>query len=154
MAHTYTKLHVHIVFSVRKSECCIPVDLREDLHRYITGIVQNQGHKMLAINSMPDHIHIFLGLRPDVALSDVVRDIKSNSSRWIHDQHSRVRRFEWQRGYGAFSYAHSQIDAVVKYIRNQQMHHQRVSFREEYLAFLKKFGVSYDVRYVFEDATG
>jgi len=153
MAHTYTKIHIHIVFSVRKSICRIPDDLREELHRYITGIVQNQGHKMLAVNSMPDHIHIFIGLKPDVSLSSLVRDIKANSSRWIHEHNSAARQFEWQRGYGAFSYAHSQVDAVVRYVRDQQKHHQRVVFREEYLTFLQKFGVSYDLKYVFEDAT-
>lgn len=105
---------------------------------------------MLAINSMPDHIHIFVSMKPDAALSDLVRDIKSNSSKWINDEKSKHVKFEWQEGYGAFSYSHSQIGDVISYIRNQQEHHRKKPFREEYLDFLRKFGISYDPKYLFD----
>ncbi len=150
MANTFTQLYIQIVFSVRSRASLIKDQWRENLHRYITGIVQNKGHKMLAINSMPDHIHIFVSMKPDAALSDLVRDIKSNSSKWINDEKSKHVKFEWQEGYGAFSYSHSQIGDVISYIRNQQEHHRKKPFREEYLDFLRKFGISYDPKYLFD----
>ena len=150
MANTFTQVHIHIVFSVRNRASLIHDHWREDLHRYVTGIVQNKGHKMLAVNSMPDHIHIFIGLKPDVAISDIVRDIKANSSKWINEEKRIPGRFEWQEGYGAFSYAHSQVQDVIAYIRNQQEHHRVRTFREEYVEFLHKFNVSYNPKYVFD----
>ena len=150
MANTFTQLHIHIVFSVRHRASIIRDEWREDLHRYIAGIVQNKGHKMLAINSMPDHIHIFIGLKPDVAVSDIVRDMKANSSRWINEEKRTVGRFEWQEGYDAFSYAHSQVGDVIAYVRNQQEHLRTKTFREEYIEFLHQVGVPYDPKYVFD----
>ena len=150
MANTFTQLHIQIVFSVRNRNSLIRDAWREHLHQYITGIVRNKGHKMLAINSMPDHIHIFVGLKPDVSVSDLVRDIKANSSKWINTEKLTGIRFEWQEGYGAFSYGHSQIGDVVSYILNQQEHHKTRTFREEYIDFLHKFDVRYDPEYVFD----
>lgn len=150
MANTFTQVHIQIVFSVRSRASLIKDEWREDLHRYITGIVQNKGHKMLAINSMPDHIHVFIGMKPEAALSDLVRDIKSNSSRWVNDEKPMRVKFEWQEGYGAFSYSHSQIGDVIAYIQKQQEHHRRKPFREEYLEFVKKFDIAYDPRYLFD----
>lgn len=150
MANTFTQIYIQIVFSVRSRASLIEDGWRENLHRYITGIVQNKGHKMLAINSMPDHIHIFVGMKPDAALSDLVRDIKSNSSKWANDEKSNRIKFEWQEGYGAFSYSHSQIDDVITYIQKQQEHHRVRPFREEYLGFIRKFHITYDPKYLFD----
>lgn len=120
------------------------------MYKYISGIIKNNGHKLLAINGMPDHIHIFTGLNPKVSISDTVRDIKANSSKFINDKKFVTGRFEWQEGFGAFSYSHSQIDSVIKYIKNQEIHHKKRTFKEEYLELLKKFDVVYDERYVFK----
>ncbi|MBL7779010.1 MAG: IS200/IS605 family transposase [Chitinophagales bacterium] len=150
MANTYTQLYIQIVFAVKGRQNLIPKSRKEELHKYITGIVQKRKHKMLAINSMPDHIHIFVGLQPEQSISDLVRDIKTNSSSFITEHNFVSQKFNWQQGYGAFSYAQSQIDAVVKYILNQEVHHRKKSFKEEYLEFLQKFEVEYDERYLFD----
>ena len=149
MPNTYTQIYIHVVFAVKHRDAMISRGWKERLHRYATGIIQNQGHKLIAINSMPDHAHIFIGMRPDAALSDLVRDIKRDSTNFINDKIKPRGRFNWQEGFGAFSYSRSQIDSVAKYIMNQEEHHRRKSFREEYEAMLKKFGVSYDSRYLF-----
>ncbi len=120
------------------------------LHKYITGIVKNKGQKLIAINSMPDHVHIFIGMKPSIALSDLVGDIKASSSAFINTKKWIREKFNWQEGFGAFSYGHSQIDAVVKYIQDQEEHHAKKSFREEYLDMLKKFNVEYDEKYLFK----
>ena len=150
MANTYTQIYIQIVFSVKQWVSLIQNEWREELHKYVTGIVQNKGHKMLAINSMPDHIHIFIGMKPDTALPDLVRDVKANSSKWINNNKLHHGRFEWQEGYGAFSYSYSKIGKVIEYIQNQQEHRKKTTFREEYPEFLKKFTVPYDSRYVFD----
>ena len=150
MANTYTQLYIQIVFAVKGRQNLIPKSRKEELHKYITGIVQKRKHKMLAINSMPDHIHIFVGLHPEQSISDLVRDIKTNSSSFITENNFVNQKFNWQQGYGAFSYAQSQIDAVVKYILNQEVHHRKKSFKEEYLEFLQKFAIEYDERYLFD----
>ena len=150
MANTYTQIYIHIVFAVQHRNVLISTSWKERLHKYTTGIIQNQGHKLIAINTMPDHVHIFIGMKPDVALSDLVRDIKRDSTNFVNKE-IRVRgKFAWQEGFGAFSYSHSQIDSVVKYIMNQEEHHSRRTFREEYEAMLKEFAIEYDARYVFE----
>jgi len=150
MSNTYTQIHIHVVFAVRRRAPLISRAWKERLHQYITGIVQNQGHKLIAINSMPDHIHIFIGMRPDAALSDLVRDIKRDSTNFVNQTFCPPTRFGWQEGFGAFTYSHSQIDTVVKYILNQEKHHRRKSFREEYEAILKDFAIQYDTRFLFE----
>ncbi|MGA0558770.1 IS200/IS605 family transposase [Larkinella sp. VNQ87] len=150
MPNTYTQIYLHIIFAVKNRHGLIRSTWKEDLYRYMTGIVQNQGHKLLAINGMPDHVHIFLGLNPNQSISNLLQDLKGDSSRWINTQQLVTGRFEWQAGYGAFSYSHSQIDKVVKYIINQEEHHRQKTFLEEYTTFLQKFNVSYDERYLFK----
>ncbi len=150
MANTYTQIYIQIVFAVRNRATFISPRWKERLHKYITGIVQNKGHKLLAINSMPDHLHIFIGMKPDEALSDLVRDVKRDSTNFVNQEIKPPGKFAWQEGFGAFSYSRSDIDAVVKYILRQEEHHRRKTFREEYETFLKEFAVEYDARYVFE----
>ncbi len=150
MADTYTQLYIHIVFAVKGRGCFLPKEHKEALHQYITRIITNKRQTVIRINSMPDHIHILVGMTPDIALSDLVRDIKANSSKFINKKAWIAGRFEWQSGFGAFSYWHSQLDTVVRYIKNQETHHSRQTFREEYLAFLKRFNVPYNPMYVFD----
>jgi REP element-mobilizing transposase RayT len=150
MPNTYAKLYIQIVFAVHGRQNLIPKLHKEELHKYITGIIQKRNHKMLAINVMPDHAHIFVGLNPSLSISDLVRDIKTNSSAFITEKKIVRNKFKWQEGYGAFSYSQSQVDAVVKYVLNQEEHHRKKSFRDEYMEFLKKFNVEYDDRYLFE----
>jgi len=128
----------------------MPVKHKEELNKYTTGIIQNRKHKLLAINYMPDHVHIFVGYNPAQSIPDLMRDIKANSAKFINEKCWMPGRFQWQNGYGAFSYSHSQIDAVVNYINNQEEHHKKASFREEYLLFLEKFAVDYDPEYLFD----
>ena len=155
MADTYTQLYIHIIFAVKGRQSLIPKQHKDELHKYITGIIDSKQQTAIQINSMPDHIHILVGITPDVAISDLVRDIKANSSKFINKKRWIAGRFEWQTGFAAFSYAHSQLDTVARYIKNQEEHHSRQTFREEYLAFLKRFNVSYHPKYVFDadDAT-
>ena len=131
-------------------ECTIHPKWENELQKYITGIVQKNGHKMLAINGMPDHLHVFFGMKPNQSLSELVRDIKSNSSKWINERNFVKGKFAWQEGYGAFSYGHSQLDNVILYINNQKNHHKKRNFRDEYLDFLKKFDVDFKHEYLFD----
>ena len=130
MANTYTQIYIHIVFAVQGRYNLIPKTIREELHKYITGIVQNRNQKMLAILCMPDHTHILVGMKPDISVSDLTRDIKAISSKFINDNRLLKGKFNWQVGFGAFSYSKSQIDSVVKYILNQEQHHKRKTFRD------------------------
>jgi REP-associated tyrosine transposase len=150
MANTYTQLYVQIVFAVQGRQSLIRPQHNDELQKYITGIVPRQSQKLIAINNMPDHFHILIGQKPNVALSDLVRDVKAGSSGFINDQRWVLGRFSWQEGFGAFSYSHSQLDAVIRYIQNQQAHHRRTSFQEEYLELLKRFNVPHDQRYTFQ----
>lgn len=150
MANTYTQIYIQVVFSVQGRQSLIQRERKEELYKYISGIVRNKKQKLIAINGMADHVHIFLGMKPDIALSDLVRDIKNNSSKFVNEKRWIRGRFNWQEGFGAFSYGHSQIDAVVKYIQNQERHHAKRTFREEYIEMLKKFNVEYDERYLFQ----
>ncbi|HOY48673.1 MAG TPA: IS200/IS605 family transposase [Chryseolinea sp.] len=150
MSDTYTQLYIHLVFSVKGRNNFIQSIWEDELHKYITAVVQTDRHKMLAINGMPDHIHIFLGLNPAFSISDLVKDIKRASNNWINDKGFVKGRFEWQSGYGAFSYSRSQIDSVCKYIHNQKIHHARFSFKSEYVELLKLFDVSFKADYLFE----
>ena len=152
MANTYTQLYIHTIFAVQNRQSLIHSNWEEQLYKYITGIVTNQGHKMLAINGMPDHLHVLIGMNPVQSLSDLMQDIKGDSSKWINKNKFVKGRFSWQKGYGAFSYASSHLDNVVKYILNQKEHHKKKTFIEEYVAFLKAFEVEYDERYVFKPA--
>ena len=150
MANTYTQITIHIVFAVQRRENFIRPAFKDEVFKYITGIISHKQQKLLCINGMPDHVHILIGLEPTMALSDLVRDIKANSSRFINEQQWLRWKFEWQSGFGAFSYSRSQRPAVIRYIENQEQHHARRSFREEYLEMLKKFEVEYNGKYVFE----
>ena len=147
---TYSQIYIQIVFSVINRSNSISNEWKNELYKYISGIITAKGQKLIAINGVSDHIHIFVGLKPNIAISDLVRDIKNNSSKYINEKHLTKGRFYWQEGYGAFSYSHSQIDSVCKYINNQEIHHKKKTFKEEYLDFLKIFNVKYDDRYVFK----
>jgi putative transposase len=150
MANTYTQIHIQCVMAVKFRQALIQPLWQERLHQYITGIVQNNGHKMLAINSMPDHLHLFFGFRPTQALSDLMRIVKGESSEWINNEKFNPATFRWQDGYGAFSYSRSQIKPVCIYIENQQVHHRKKTFLDEYKHILDQFEVEYDERYIFK----
>jgi REP element-mobilizing transposase RayT len=150
MANTYTQIYIQIVFAVQGRQSLIQAERNDELQKYITGIVTNQGQKLIAINNMPDHMHILIGQKPTMALSDLVRDIKAGSSGFINERRWVAGRFSWQEGFGAFSYGHSQLGAVIRYIQNQQQHHRRRSFAEEYEQLLERFNIPHDERYVFQ----
>ncbi|MEP6912633.1 MAG: IS200/IS605 family transposase [bacterium] len=150
MANTFSQIYIQMVFAVSNRLSLIRPEFKEDLHKYITGIVRNQGQKLIVIDGMPDHLHILIGLRPAMALADLVRDIKSDSSDFINKNKWIRGRFSWQEGYGAFSYGHSQLDTIIRYIQNQEKHHKRRSFKDEYLAWLKKYEIPFEEKYVFE----
>ena len=150
MADTYTQLYIRIIFAVKGRESFIPKQHKEALHRYISRIITHKKQTVIQINSMPDHVDILVGITPDVAISDLVRDIKASSSKWINRKTWVVGRFEWQAGFGAFSYAHSQLDRVVDYIKNQEAHHSGRTSQAEYLEFLERFDVRYNPEYVFD----
>jgi putative transposase len=149
MADTYTQIHIQIVFAVQGRQNLIHRDHKEQLQKYISGIVRNQKHKLIAINCMPDHTHIFLGLRPDAALSDLVRDIKACTSAFINEQRWIPGKFCWQEGFGAFSHSHSDVDKITRYILHQEEHHRIKTFKEEYLQVLQDFSVTYNEAYLF-----
>ena len=150
MANTYTQCYFQLVFAVKNRDALIKKSWKNELEKYITGIVQNHKHKLLAINAMPDHIHIFIGYYICQLIPDLVEEIKTSSNAWIKTGNFSKFKFEWQKGYGAFTCSHSQIDAVVKYIVNQEIHHQKKSFREEYLEMLLKNEIEFKDEYVFE----
>jgi REP element-mobilizing transposase RayT len=149
MANTYTQIYIHVVFAVEGRQNLIAREHNDELQKYIAGILSAQRQKLIAINNMPDHLHFRAGLRPDSSLSDLVRDVKANSSRFINEQRWVAGRFSWQEGFGAFSYSRSQLGTVIRYIENQQKHHAQKTFREEYIGLLERFGVEYDARYIF-----
>ncbi len=151
MANTYTQIHLHFVFVVKYRNRVIHNSWKQGLYKYITGIVQNNGHKMIAINGMPDHIHLLVGMRPNQSVSDLMQDVKANASRWINEKQYLPKKFEWQEGYGAFSYSKSQIGNAARYIESQEEHHKRKTFREEYLEFLNEFEIDYNEQYIFYD---
>lgn len=150
MANTYTNLFIQIVFAVKGRQNLITPNIREELHKYITGIVSHRNQKLYAVFAMPDHVHILVSMSPNISVSDLVRDIKAGSSKFINDKGLINGKFNWQEGYGAFSYSKSSVDAVVKYINNQEEHHKKRSFRDEYLELLQKFEIDYDLKYVFD----
>lgn len=150
MANTYTQIYIQVVFAVSGRLSLIRDEHKEEIYKYITGIIRNDGHKLISINGMSDHLHLLIGLKPDMALSDLVRDIKSNSSKFINQRRLAHGNFGWQEGCGAFSYGHSQLDTIVRYIQNQERHHSRRSFRDEYLTLLRKFQVDFEGKCVFD----
>lgn len=151
MANTYTQIHVQFVFAVKFRNGLIHASFKEELYQYISGIIKANNHKLLAINGMPDHLHIFIGMRPTQSISDLLQDIKGSSSKWINEKKFLKVKFEWQEGYGAFSYSKSHVNNVINYIQNQENHHKKETFREEYLKFLNVFEIEYDERYIFNE---
>ncbi len=151
MANTYTQIHLHLIFAVKYRTGIIEDKWKDELYKYITGIIQSNNHKLLIINGMPDHIHILIGIRPNQSVSELLQDIKGSSSKWINEKGFVKGKFEWQEGFGAFSYSKSQIKDVIKYIENQEEHHKKRTFREEYLAFLDAFEVEYNEKYIFKE---
>lgn len=151
MANTYSQLYVQIVFAVKGRQNLISNKWKDELYKYITGIVTNENQKLISINGMSDHIHILIGIKPNRALSDLVRDIKANSSRFINEKRWINGKFEWQSGFGAFTYSHSHLANVINYIQNQEEHHKTKTFKEEYIGFLKAFEIDYKDEYVFEE---
>ncbi len=150
MANTYTQIYIQVVFAVQGRQCLIQPENKEEIYKYITGIVTNQGQKMLQINGVADHVHLLIGLKPNIALSDLVRDIKAGSSKFINENRWIRGKFHWQEGFGAFSYGHSQLDTIIQYIANQETHHLQKSFKNEYLALLRKFDIAFEDKYVFD----
>ena len=150
MANTYSQITIHAVFVVKYRENIITKEWREQLHQYISGIISNKGAKSLADGGWKDHVHILFGLPVATSISDFMNAVKANSSRWINDQHFVKGKFEWQSGYGAFSYAKSQRNIVIKYIMNQEEHHRKKTFKEEYLQLLHDFDIVYESKYLFE----
>lgn len=151
MANTYTQIHIQLVFVVKFRSGLIQFAWKEELYKYITGIISENGHKLLAINGMPDHLHILLGLRPSQSISDLTMHIKGSSSKWINSKGFLNCRFEWQEGFGAFSYSKKEVPKIINYIKNQENHHRVKTFKEEYAKFLKDFEVDYDERYIFKE---
>lgn len=149
MSGTFSQIYIQIIFAVKNRDSLISVEQETELYKYITGIVQNKGQKILAINGMPDHIHIFIGMKPNCCLSDLVREVKKSSNEFIKEKNFSKFKFNWQEGYGAFSYNHSAIDNVIKYVLNQKEHHRKQTFKEEYLDFLNKFQIEFKEEYLF-----
>lgn len=149
MANTYTQVHIQVVFAVQNRDCIIHNSWKDELYKYISGIVQKNNHKLLAINGMPDHIHILFGLRPSQSISGLMQDIKGCSSKWINEKKLVQSKFSWQEGYGAFSYSRKEVPAIIRYIVNQPAHHSSKAFTEEYLDLLKSFDVEYEERFIF-----
>jgi putative transposase len=151
MANTYTQIYLQLIFAVQDRISLIKESWEVELYKYITGIIQNNGHKLIAINGVPNHIHIFIGYKPHQLIPELLQDIKGFSSKWINKQGFVKAKFSWQESYGAFSYSHSHIDSVVKYIMNQKGHHKKRTFREEYLEFLKKYNIPFNEKYILRD---
>ena len=149
MADTYVQAYFHLVFAVRNRDALIRKSWKDELEKYITGIVQNNGHKLIAIGTMPDHIHIFIGYNLNQTIPYVVEKIKTSTNHWIKECKLTKFKFHWQKGYGAFTQSHSQIATVAKYVLNQEDHHSKTTFKEEYLEMLNEFQVAYKDEYLF-----
>ena len=150
MGNTYTQIHIQVVFVVKYRAGVIKEEWEEELFKYITTIVQNNGHKVLQINGMPDHVHLLFGMRPTQDLSILMKQIKMDSSKWINGRSLTPSKFVWQPGYGAFSYSKWDVDKVIRYIKNQKVQHRGTTFKEEYMKLLEDFGIDYDQKYLFK----
>ena len=150
MAGTFSQLHIQLVFAVKGRQSLIDKSLNTELYKYISGIIKGKNQKPIIVNGMPDHLHIFIGLRPSMSIDAITRDIKNNSSNFINDRGFTKKKFAWQGGYGAFSYSHSHIERVYNYILNQEIHHKKKTFKTEYIGLLKKFEIEYNEKYLFE----
>ncbi|WP_179006051.1 IS200/IS605 family transposase [Winogradskyella forsetii] len=151
MANTYTQLYFHIVFAVKGRDNHIATKWKDELYKYITGIISNKEQKLMIINGMPNHVHLLIGTKPTCTLSDLIRDIKANSSKWINDKQLINCKFEWQSGFGAFTVSQSQVPKIVNYIKNQEEQHQSKSFKEEYIGFLNAYDIDFNSAYIFND---
>jgi putative transposase len=151
MANTYTQLHIQLVFAVKYRRALIEESWETELQKYFTGIIQNKNHKMLQVNNVADHIHIFIGMRPDQSISSLVQLVKAESTNWINENKLSKKSFYWQEGFGAFSYSRSHVQRVINYIKNQKEHHKKQNFLEEYRKLLQSFEVDWDERYIFKE---
>jgi putative transposase len=151
MANTYTQIHIQAVFAVKYRKYTISKDWKDELYKYMTGIIQNNGHKLLQINGMPDHIHILFGMRPTQKLSDLMQQVKQDSTEWINSKGFEQGKFAWQSGFGGFSYSKSDLPNIINYIKNQEEHHKTVTFRDEYLKLLRDFDIDFNEAYIFND---
>jgi len=151
MANTYHQLYIQTVFPVKYRRALIQPGWKSELQSVIGNLINESGCKTIIVNGVEDHMHCFMGLKQSISVSEVMKSVKAKSSKWINDSGYLANRFEWQKGFGCFSYSHSHVDAVFHYIKDQEKHHQRVSFRDEYISMLKKFGVNYDDRYIFDE---
>jgi len=150
MAGTYSQIYIQVVFAVKGRENNISNNWKNELYKYIAGIIKSKGQKPIVVNGMPDHIHVFIGIKPSIAISDLIRDIKNNSSKFINDNKLVIGKFSWQEGFGSFSYSHSHIEKVYKYIIDQEKHHRIKTFKEEYLDFLNNYEIEYNEKYLFD----
>lgn len=150
MSGTFSQMYIQLVMAVKNRESLIDPSWEEELYKSCTGIIQNKGQKLLAINGMPDHIHILIGMKPNCAISDLMRELKKSSNEFINSNNLSKSKFQWQGGYGAFSYSHSSLDNVINYINNQKEHHLIKTFRAEYTELLKTFRVEFNDPYLFE----
>lgn len=151
MANTYTQIHIQVVFAVQNRASLIGSNWKDELYKYMVGIIQNHGHKVLQINGMPDHIHILIGLRPTQALSDLMKQVKQDSSKWVNEKGYAQGKFSWQSGFGAFSYSKSDVPRLISYIHDQESHHKTVEFKDEYLKMLKVLDVDFEEEYIFKE---
>jgi REP element-mobilizing transposase RayT len=150
MANTFSQIYLQFVFAVKDRQSLISKNNKEELHKYITSLIQNRGIKLLAINCMPDHIHIFVGFKPSLLISGFAKEIKVESNEFINSKNWIKGKFSWQEGYGVFSYSQSHIDSVIKYIQNQEIHHQKRTFKQEYVELLEKFEIQFEEKYLFD----
>ena len=150
MANTYTQCYFHLVFAVKNRDALIRKEWKAELEKYATGIIQNHRHKLLAIYSMPEHIHILIGYNVNHLIPDLVEEIKTSTNYWIRENRLSKFRFEWQKGYGAFTYSHSQIDNIINYILTQEDHHKKKKFKDEYIEMLEKNSVDFNQEYLFD----
>lgn len=150
MPGTFSQIYIQVVFAVKGRESLIQSSWEAELYKYISGIIRNKDQKILAINGMPDHIHFLIGMKPSCCLSDLVREVKKSSNDFIKEKKFSQFKFQWQEGYGAFSYSHSSLDNVIAYINNQKEHHKKQTFKEEYKIFLTKFQIEHKEEYLFE----
>ncbi|MCR9016844.1 IS200/IS605 family transposase [Aquiflexum gelatinilyticum] len=150
MPGTFSQIYIQYVFAVKGRENLLLNPWREEVFKYMAGIIKGKNQKPIIVNGVTDHVHVFVGLKPAMSISDLIKDVKNNSSNFINENKFVKGRFEWQEGYGAFSYSHSQLDNVYQYILNQEEHHRKTSFKQEYISFLKKFEIQYEEKYLFD----
>jgi putative transposase len=150
MAGTYSQLYIHAAFAVKGRENLLQKSWRDEIFKYMSGIINDKNQKSIIVNGVEDHVHLFIGLKPSMCLADLIRDVKSSTTNFINEKRLVKGRFSWQEGYGVFSYSRSQMDQVYQYILNQEMHHMKSSFKEEYLGLLRKFEIEYDDKYLFD----